>query len=1033
VSSTGSVTERSFYQYIVELTRRVGSELGVRVTGVPEVRVGDRFPDIVLELDTHRLLVQVKIDSEEKLLDDLAKTYPVAASVGAGLLLLLLTPEARRILPAELEKVVPKLRVRRALLLSSWASRHVGEAELESVLRVVVGSIKEFERVRRPAVDYTTVALIAREAIEELAGVIRRHIVTTPKLMDQAQAIVGRFDFYKSLLSDFVEEEEVAKTYVADIMAYITVLTLLFLHVASVKRFGRSVLPRIDNPLTVPRGLLDAVESGVRASQLYGEYSFIVEPFLYVLNLLKAVAEPVGYTLARYLYAVQALRPEYVSEELFGRIYQEGLPPETRKNLGAFFTNPVAARLLAYLAIERWDERVLDPACGSGTLLVSAYEAKMEKALQRGLSRPEAHRLFLEEHIVGIDVMQFAKELTSINLSLQSVETPVEPRILWGDGIMKMASAVASPGDDPPQRRSIYEWVKEDRERYLRTQLTREGFDLVIMNPPFTRRERIPPSERGKLEKALGNIVRGKVGYWAYFFVASDNVIRVGGKLAAVTPEEFFVGSSAESVRRYLLLGEVVGRPGTLGRVYVPVYIVKSVRQVAFSEGASYRDYLVVFRKVPPQEASPHTVVVLLKRKLEELKGREHEVADAVRRFAESGDQALRGEDFDAVKLGSVTEVVRARIGNLKPLVAFHTVEAYRLYDRLAGELSGLPTLGDLESRGLIQVRNYNPGQFTARGKHVEDYATRLFIRRYGSRGKVLFDLERVEGDALLLKAVRTGTTVRVGFRDVVPALRSVAGVRYLDLTGREEYALVNPASVGPELFKSLGLVDYNSVREAAKDIRDAYDRYSGEILLVRRFRVTSPNVYFTALYSSNRTLSPATMNILRPRNLDRDLVKALALYLNSTLALFQLLSLFVETEGAWVRFDKDVWAGVYVPDLEALANNPKTLEEASRAFDKVARASETLQPLYERVSSGSEVQREIDEVAIKMLGLPWGNEVLNTLYGIIKSELDALQRILEESQRGRRGKKVEEPEDYGDKVEPKQRSLVEWISRKED
>jgi hypothetical protein len=76
-------------------------------------------------------------------------------------------------------------------------------------------------------------------------------------------------------------------------------------------------------------------------------------------------------------------------------------------------------------------------------------------------------------------------------------------------------------------------------------------------------------------------------------------------------------------------------------------------------------------------------------------------------------------------------------------------------------------------------------------------------------------------------------------------------------------------------------------------------------------------------------------------------------------------------------------------------------------------------------------VQREIDEVAIKMLGLPWGNEALNTLYRIIKSELDALQRILEESQRERRGKRVEKPEDDSDEVRPKQRSLVEWISRK--
>jgi type I restriction-modification system DNA methylase subunit len=96
------------------------------------------------------------------------------------------------------------------------------------------------------------------------------------------------------------------------------------------------------------------------------------------------MAERVGYTLTRYLYAIQALKPEHVREELFGRIYQEGLPPETRKNLGTFFINPIAARLLAYLAIERYYEKVLDPACGSGTLLVSAYEAKMKKLSSKG-------------------------------------------------------------------------------------------------------------------------------------------------------------------------------------------------------------------------------------------------------------------------------------------------------------------------------------------------------------------------------------------------------------------------------------------------------------------------------------------------------------------------------------------------------------------------------------------------------------------------------------------------------------------------
>jgi hypothetical protein len=188
-------------------------------------------------------------------------------------------------------------------------------------------------------------------------------------LLNQAQAVIGRFDFYKALLSEAVEKEEVMNTYVADIVAYLTVLYLLFIHIASVKKYGNTILPRIENPLQPQQNLLDSLISRIRDSGLIRDYGFVVEPSIYILEILKDVEKNVSPVLTRYIFAIQVLRPERVGEELFGRIYQESIPPETRKNLGAFFTNPVAARILAYLAVERWDDRVLDPACGSGTLL----------------------------------------------------------------------------------------------------------------------------------------------------------------------------------------------------------------------------------------------------------------------------------------------------------------------------------------------------------------------------------------------------------------------------------------------------------------------------------------------------------------------------------------------------------------------------------------------------------------------------------------------------------------------------------------
>ena len=78
------------------------------------------------------------------------------------------------------------------------------------------------------------------------------------------------------------------------------------------------------------------------------------------------------------LYAIHNLGPQHVKVDLIGIIYHDSIPPITRKKMGAFYTNPIAAELLATLAIKKWQVQVLDPACGSGTLLVASYKRKKE-------------------------------------------------------------------------------------------------------------------------------------------------------------------------------------------------------------------------------------------------------------------------------------------------------------------------------------------------------------------------------------------------------------------------------------------------------------------------------------------------------------------------------------------------------------------------------------------------------------------------------------------------------------------------------
>ena len=1027
-SLPGSSTERSLYPAITDLIKQIGENFGIKVARATEVRIREEFPDIMLRLDGHNLLIQVKINSITKMIDDLVKTYPIVAAKGAGLLLLLFSPETRRIYPFEIDRVAPKLRVKRALLLTSWASKHVEETELENVLRLTLEILREYKRIERPFVDYMTIALIAREAIEELAGAMRYHIATTPKLLNQAQAIIGKFDFYRAQLSDFIENEEVMNTYIADIVAYIAILCLLFLHATSIKRYGGSLLPRIDNPLSPPQALFDIIRKGVIESPLHKDYRFITEPFLHILEIFKDAAELTRPALTRYLYAIQVLRPEHVKEELLGRIYQEGLPPETRKNLGAFFTNPIAARLLAYLAIDNWDEKVLDPACGSGTLLASAYEAKMEKALTRGLSRREAHELFLKEHLFGIDIMQFAQQLSSINLLLQEVGVSIKPNIFWGDGIEKMLTAIPNPKDDPSQQPPLYVWLKEGMNEYSKLQLEMEGYDLVIMNPPFTRRERIPVKERERLDELLGEIVRGKVGYWAYFFAATDNVIKLGGKLASVTPEEFFVGRSAESLRRYLFKGEVM-KDGkwikTSSRIYMPCVIVKSNVDVAFSEGSHYRDYLVVFKKAHEKELKDdRCIIVVLKKRLEELRGAEKDIAIQVKGL-EKSTVSISTESFDAIVVEGISSLTKEFIDNMKPLVAFNTIKGFEFYRNLLS-MKSLKRLDEVAS-----LRDYT-AQYT--GKGFEEYVRRLFIARYETRAPLVsFEFVSESGDLvkLKIKSKKKEILFEVPKSALVHSLRTYAGVKHLDISGEEEYAIVNPKVISKEHLKLGGLIDDKRLDDASIDIKKAYDEVAGHALLVRRTRLTSPNAYWLAFYSDNKIIGPsAPMICMKLKSESPEYYKAMVLYLNSSIAFLQLLAYLAITEGSWVALHSgQAWSKVRVPDVTLLPRD--VLREAVETFDNIAKTSLNLQPLYLRYTSRSELQRKIDKVAFKMIGLSWSDDQLNTLYDVIKSELDIMQRILEEAQkRGKAKRRKHDEDEGGEGPTSRQSSLTEWIEK---
>src|SRR5436309_6225290 len=102
---------------------------------------------------------------------------------------------------------------------------------------------------------------------------------------------------------------------------------------------------------------------------------------------------------------ISVLEPEQFTRDLLGNMFHSMIPLEVRKPVAAYYTNPMAARLLAKLAIQSSDDAVADFACGSGTLLMAAYDRKAQ-LLGHSMDQ-ETHRRFGEDELTGIDIMPF--------------------------------------------------------------------------------------------------------------------------------------------------------------------------------------------------------------------------------------------------------------------------------------------------------------------------------------------------------------------------------------------------------------------------------------------------------------------------------------------------------------------------------------------------------------------------------------------------------------------------------------------------
>ena len=215
-----------------------------------------------------------------------------------------------------------------------------------------------------------------------------------------------------------------------------------------------------------------------------------------MLTNLRATVEDVAATGANQAH------------DLTGRIFQRLIAD--RKYLATFYTLPSSAALLARIAVSKMDVdwsdadaiaklRIGDFACGTGALLSAVYERIATLHERAGGDLAALHPTMMEEVLYGCDVMPSAIHITGSTLSgaqptvgfgKTRLYTLAYGRQEKGDvriGSLELLESSATltlfNTSDPAMRTGS---VGEETAAQILAEVPDEGFDLVIMNPPFT-------------------------------------------------------------------------------------------------------------------------------------------------------------------------------------------------------------------------------------------------------------------------------------------------------------------------------------------------------------------------------------------------------------------------------------------------------------------------------------------------------------------------------------------------------------------
>ena len=944
-ATLGIPTEMTVQDLFQEELRKRGVKVASQVSFVTPV--GRMQPDIVLR-NGAQYVVETKLGPETKLLDAMIQLYNYSKYVAEakGAFAVLFPEELRRPWPQEIIRRLatdPKAKYSVVAIFKDLRPSQPFKGNLNEIADWIASHV-----LRIPPVEVSTdfAIRVLRNAVSFITAIIKQL-----KGEDLADIFGGKAVFQNILQ---YEEGRYPLEEMRQAAAYLLVNQLLFYHVlAKVGVFE----PLDENKIEKPSDLARYFEPVLRQ-----DYTSV-----FGFDVASRLPDNASDVVKKVVMALKALAPEKIRHDILGKVFHELIPLDIRKKVAAFYTNNEAAEILAYLAIEDSNEKVIDLASGSGTLLVAPYRCKRDLLVkEKGEFTFEDHKRFLEEDLTGIDIMPFAAHLGVVSLSLQALlaghKTERVRIAVWDSTELKpnqkipvISSELTAAYHRTTLSMFMDELPEQIEKKMAMEKISLEHADVVIMNPPFTRQELLPKDYKQALARRFSEYAKylhGQLGLYGYFIFLADRFVKKDGRIALVLPSSILRIRSAKGVRELLV------------KKYYIKYIITTWKKAAFSESAKFREILLVASKTDTVNEEKICSIVNLKHMPKNLQ----ESRWIARNIKSASKEHRQIDDENMVVFFVTQKQLKDNIENWFNYIAAYNPETLKIFDGIEKRAGNK----------LVRLK-YNAQRFDL--GHLKKDNIHGFVVRYRDRARKRTDryyVTEITRQTVVAKDRFLLEEARIPLSSLGYGLRSSSGVKTIDVSAHTDFVVLSK-------FKHIIKVCPTVTDITLRKWKEKVEEKASNFLIARRFVLPAPGLSVLAFYSDTPIVGVDMWCI---KELPREEAKLQALWFNSTLNLLQV----------YLLRTLDTWMKIHDYTLEEfLSLNTKVLTEKQKKglltlFEEIGTIE--LPSIVGQLKQKHPMRSKLDKTLLNILGYTENeaDNLLDKLYPLIIDEIERLK-----------------------------------------